>query len=75
MPIEYIDLREKLHRVRLSFDKRVADALMGRHDLSQAQIQKEFGVSESVIRRVIKQFNIGARRRGPKRRQQVLPKE
>ena len=75
MPIEYIDLREKLHRVRLSFDKRVADALIGRPDLSQAQIRKEFGISDSVIRRVIKQFNLGARRHVPKRGQQVLPEE
>jgi hypothetical protein len=35
-----------------------------------AQIEEEFGISEKVIRRVMKQFNIGARKRGPKPKQQ-----
>jgi transposase len=47
----------------------MAEVLVGRPDLSQAQIGKEFGISERVIRRVVKQFNIGARKRGPKPKQ------
>lgn len=65
--LQQINLREKLRQTRLSFDTELADVLRGRPDLSHAQVKKKFGVSEKVIRRVIKQFNIGARRRGPKR--------
>ncbi|MGO8793781.1 MAG: hypothetical protein ACLQLC_03075 [Candidatus Sulfotelmatobacter sp.] len=68
MQIEQVNLREKLDQARLSFDTELADVLRGRLDLTHAQIKKKFGVSETVIRRVIRQFNIGARRRGPKRR-------
>lgn len=66
MPIEPINLREKLNQVRRSFDTQLADVLRGRLDLSHAQVKREFGISEKVIRRVIRQFNIGARRRDPK---------
>ncbi|MFZ0201522.1 MAG: hypothetical protein WB523_08245 [Candidatus Sulfotelmatobacter sp.] len=66
MQIEQINLREKLDQARLSFDTELAEVLLGRPDLSHAQIKKEFGIGEKVIRRVIKQFNIGARKRGPK---------
>jgi hypothetical protein len=61
-----ISLRNTLKTARLGFDTRLAEVLIGRPDLSYAQIEKEFGISETVIRRVMKQFNIGARKRGPK---------
>ncbi|MGB8594467.1 MAG: hypothetical protein WCD48_03130 [Candidatus Sulfotelmatobacter sp.] len=64
--IEQINLREKVDRARLSFDTQVAQVLLGRPDLSHAQIAKEFGIGKNVVRRVIKQFNIGGRKRGPK---------
>jgi uncharacterized protein YerC len=64
--IKQVNLRDELMRVRLSFDTRLADVLVGRPDLTYVQIKKEFGISEKVIRRVTKQFNIGARKRGPK---------
>ena len=64
--IEPINLRARIARVRLCFDTRVAEALLDRPDLSQAEIGKQFGISQNVIRRVIKQFNISARKRGPK---------
>lgn len=67
MQIEQVNLREKLDQARLSFDTELADVLRGRLDLTHAQVKKKFGVSETVIRRVIRQFNIGTRRRGPKR--------
>lgn len=70
MQIEQINLREMLNRTRLSFDAQLAKVLVGRPDLSHAQIRREFGISEKVIRRVIRQFNIGARKRGPKSRRQ-----
>jgi transcription initiation factor IIE alpha subunit len=72
MQIEPIDLRARIEQVRLGFDTRLAEVLLGRPDLSQDEIAKQFGVSQNVIRRVMKQFNISARKRGPKRRQQML---
>jgi hypothetical protein len=65
MPIEQINLREKLDEVRQSFDTQLAETLRRRSDISHAEVKKEFGVSDKVIRRVTRQFNI-ARRRGPK---------
>lgn len=65
--IEHLNLKGGIEQARFQFDTKLADVLIGRSDLSYDEIQKEFGVSEKVIRRVIKQFNIGARRRGPKR--------
>jgi hypothetical protein len=70
MQIEQINLRDKLDRARLSFDTQLAGVLVGRPDVGYAQIEEEFGISEKVIRRVMKQFNIGARKRGPKPKQQ-----
>ena len=66
MPIRRVNLREKLDRARRRFDSQLGRALARRPDLSYAQIQKEFGISENVIRRVVKQLNIGQRKRGPK---------
>jgi len=43
--------------------------LIARPDLSYIHIGKEFGISETVIRRVMKQFDICARKRGPKAKQ------
>ena len=73
MQIEQVNLRERIEQVRLSFDTQLAEVLVGRPDLSQAQIGEEFGVSQKVIRRVIKQFNLGARRRGSKPTQHLRP--
>ena len=61
-----ISLKNTLKTARLSFDARLAEVLIARPDLSYTNIGKEFGVSETVIRRVMKQFSIGARKRGPK---------
>jgi uncharacterized protein YerC len=65
-----ISLRDTLKTARLSFDARLAEMLIGRPDLSYTQIEREFGISETVIRRVMKQFNIGPRKRGPKPKRQ-----
>jgi uncharacterized protein YerC len=61
-----ISLKNTLKTARLSFDARLAEELIGRPDLPYSQIEKDFGISETVIRRVAKQFNLGARKRGPK---------
>jgi uncharacterized protein YerC len=61
-----ISLKNTLKTARLSFDARLAEVLIARPDLTYTQIEKEFGISETVIRRVIKQFSIGALKRGPK---------
>jgi hypothetical protein len=71
MSIEHVNLKEKLYQVRLSFDTQLAEVLQKRPDLTQAQIKQEFGVSDSVIRRVMKQFNIRPRKGGRKPKQQV----
>jgi DNA-binding GntR family transcriptional regulator len=72
MQIEPIDLRARIEQVRLSFDTRLAEVLLDRPDLSQDAIGRQFGVSRNVIRRVMKQFNINTRKRGPKPVQRVL---
>lgn len=61
-----ISLKDTLKTARLQFDTRLAEVLIARPDLSYAEIEKDFGISETVIRRVMKQFNIAARKRGPK---------
>ena len=66
-----VSLRDTLKSARLDFDSRLAKVLVSRPDLSYTEIEKEFGISETVIRRVMKQFAIGARKRGPKPRKQV----
>ena len=63
-----ISLKDTLKTARLQFDTRLAEVLIGRPDLPYDQIEREFGISETVIRRVMNQFNIGARKRGPKPR-------
>jgi hypothetical protein len=75
MAIEHVNLKEKLDQVRLSFDTQLAEVLQNRPDLTQAQIKKEFGVSDAVIRRVMKQFNISSRRGGHKTRQPLSTAE
>lgn len=61
-----MSLKRTLKRARLSFDRQLAAVLVGRPELSYNQIEKEFGISETVIRRVMREFNIMARKRGPK---------
>jgi transposase len=61
-----ISLKDTLKTARLDFDNGLAKVLIARPDLSYAEIEKHFGISETVIRRVMKQFNLGTRKRGPK---------
>jgi hypothetical protein len=64
--IEPIDLGDRLRQARLRRDAQLAEVLESRPDLNYAQIQLEFRISMRVIRRVRKQFNLKARKRGPK---------
>ena len=66
MKITPINLRERLDQVRLNFDSQLADVLLNRPDLTYVEIKSLFGVSDKVIRRVMRQFNLKARKRGPK---------
>ncbi len=66
MPFQAINLRLKHDHVRRHFDRQVAAILISRTDLTHAQIALEFGIGEKVVRRVMKQFSIAARKRGPK---------
>lgn len=59
-------LKENLHAAKEEFVSRLLTALMNRVDLSQKQIGKEFGVSESFVRKTAKQFAVPHRKRGPK---------
>jgi transposase len=61
-----ISLKDTLKTARLQFDAQLAAVLIARLDLNYNQIEKEFGISETVIRRVMKQFSIVGRKRGPK---------
>jgi uncharacterized protein YerC len=61
-----MSLKDTLKRARLEFDTRLAEVLIGRLDLPYHEIEREFGISETVICRVRKQFSIGERKRGPK---------
>jgi hypothetical protein len=71
MQIEPTSLGQRIEQVRLSFDAQLAEVLVARPEPSYSQIKKEFGISEKGIRRVKKQFNIAARRRGPQLKRQV----
>ena len=70
MQIERRNFREELDRARLGFDIQLAERLRSRLDLGHAQIQEELGISARLVRRVIKQFNIDACKRGAKPRPQ-----
>jgi hypothetical protein len=72
MPLEQVNLREEYDRARLRFDNQLASALIAQTDLSHAEIAQQFVISQKVVRRVIKQFHIDARKRGPKPKPQML---
>ncbi len=59
-------LKNTLQTARMSFDARLAAVLVSRPDLDYTEIGREFGVSETIIRRVVKQFSLKPRKRGPK---------
>lgn len=59
-------LKEGLHTAKAEFLSRLVAVLVNRTDLSQKQIGKDFGVSESFVRKAARRFAIPRRKRGPK---------
>ncbi len=59
-------LKEGLHAAKAEFASRLVAVLVERTDLSQQQIGKDFGVSESFVRKTARKFSVPHRKRGPK---------
>jgi transposase len=59
-------LNESLHAAKAEFLSRLVAVLAIRTDLSQKQIGRDFGVSESFVRKTARRFAIPLRKRGPK---------
>ena len=64
MPIQ--TLKEGLHATKAEFLSRLVAVLADRTDLSQKQIGRDFGVSESFVRKAARRFAVPRRKRGPK---------
>ena len=59
-------LKEGLHAAKAEFLSRLVAVLVDRTDLSQKQIGRDFGVSESFVRKAARRFAVPHRKRGPK---------
>ncbi len=59
-------LKEGLHAAKAEFVTRLIAVLADRTDLSQKQIGKDFGVSESFVKKAARRFAVPRRKRGPK---------
>jgi transposase len=59
-------LKESLQAVKAEFLSRLVAVLADRTDLSQKQIGRDFGVSESFVRKAARRFAVPRRKRGPK---------
>jgi transposase len=59
-------LKEGLHAAKAEFESRLVAVLLERTDRSQKQIGKDFGVSESFVRKAARRFAVPRRKRGPK---------
>lgn len=68
-------LKEGVHAAKSQFMSRLVAVIMERTDLSQQQIAKEFGVSESFVRKTAKRFSVPHRKRGPKLKRPALPND
>jgi transposase len=64
MPIQ--TLKEGLHATKAEFLSLLVAVLADRTDLSQKQIGRDFGVSESFVRKAARRFAVPRRKRGPK---------
>ena len=64
MPIQ--TLKEGLHAAKAEFFSRLVAVLVDRTNLSQKQIGRDFGVSESFVRKAARRFAVPCRKRGPK---------
>jgi transposase len=61
-------LKEGLHAAKAEFLSRLVAVLVDRTNLSQKQIGRDFGVSESFVRKAARRFAVPRRKRGPKPR-------
>ena len=59
-------LKEGLYAAKAEFLSRLVAVLADRTDLSQKQIGRDFGVSESFVRKAARRFAVPQRKRGPK---------
>ena len=59
-------LKEGLHAAKAQFLSRLVAVLADRTDVSQKQIGRDFGVSESFVRKAARRFAVPPRKRGPK---------
>jgi transposase len=59
-------LKEGLQAAKAEFVSRLVAVLVERTDLNQKQIGKDFGVSESFVRKTARRFAVPHRKRGPK---------
>jgi len=59
-------LMEGLQAAKAEFVTRLVAVLADRTDLSQKQIGKDFGVSESFVKKAARRFAVPHRKRGPK---------
>jgi transposase len=59
-------LKERLHAAKAEFVSRLIAVLVDRTDLSQKQIGKNFGVSESFVKKTARRSAVPRRKRGPK---------
>ena len=59
-------LKEGLHAAKAEFVARLVAVLVDRTDLSQKQIGRDFGVSESFVKIAARRFAVPRRKRGPK---------
>jgi transposase len=61
-----LTLKESLHAAKAEFVSRLVAVLVDRTDLSQKQIGRDFGVSESFIKKLGRRSAVPRRKRGPK---------
>jgi hypothetical protein len=54
MQIMPIKSQEKFEKARRGLDTQLAEVLVSRPDLSYPRIEKQFGISEKVIRRLLR---------------------
>jgi transposase len=59
-------LKDGLHAAKAEFASRLIAVLVERTDVSQKQIGRDFGVSESFVKKTARRFAVPYRKRGPK---------
>ena len=65
-------LKEGLHAAKAEFLSRLVAVVVDRTDLSQKQIGRDLGVSESFVKKAARRFAVPRRKRGPKPKRHTL---